>query len=373
MIKNFFPPLFVVLFLSAFTQGQQSYPLSGSLHKIFNGIESRHFTVVSVEDGWQKIRKFSPDLKLMGEWLLPDSVEWLPNNDYSDGLVYVLLRNSTDTLVQIRGSLYWLDFKTGNSIDLKQIVRTEKFGEWVTGKNRYQFGGRLFGIQDAKPVSERVSGAPYTVLSSDAKYSSQLLIGGVTVDNKIEASVTVENLVNNDMLKIASFRMSDTLGVLMQFSSDGRYLYYRHGDFPSLYDLNTLRGVAIPDVKYRQHQYTGLFLEGDKFFFFHDYQSIVLVGKKSFEVEDVVPNPAGLVSMKVLAAKGNEITAVLYDVKSGTRIYKEVVRIIAKGMDPSMKTWELPINTIWLTINGRECLSVYYEKKALHSFNVKIK
>ncbi|MBL8028688.1 MAG: hypothetical protein JNL74_19850 [Fibrobacteres bacterium] len=356
--------------LFSISYSETSYPLKGTVLRFFSGFDEKHFTVVAETDEGLKVHKLSSDLEPICVWDLPKNVEWLNNEGYQDALVFVSLREAVDTATRIRGSLQTLNMITGKITDLKLPVRTEKIGAWVGKNNRYLFGGRLFDCTAEKPTSTRVSGAPYNVVSSDERFSAQFIIK--RVDGGVEGNVTVEDLKNSDMLNVGTFRMADTLGMLMNFAEDSRYLYYRSGDSPALYDMKELRGLGIPDVKYKYPAYVDAYLNGDKYFFFHDYQSIVMVGKKSFEVEDVVPNPFGDIATKIVSAKGIDLAGLLYETRKGTRLFTRVFTVTAKGQEPKSKTWELPVNTLWVTINGKKAKSVYYDNQALNLFMLKL-
>jgi hypothetical protein len=356
--------------LVSFSFPLKSVQVSGKVLKIFQGLGDLHFSLVTETDIGQKVTKFSSSLDVLASWDLPRNIEWLSNDGHENGLVFVSLLTEEDTVTKIRGSLQMLNMKSGMICDLKLVVKNERFGTWIGKNNRYLFGGRLFNCDGEKVVSVRVSGAPYNVVSSDERYSAQFLIK--RADSHIAGSVTVEDLTNNDMLNVATFRMADSLGMLMDFSKDSRYLYYRAGDSPALYDLKELRGLGIPDIKYQLPAFVDAYLDGDRNFFFHDDQSIVLVGRKTFEVEDVVPNPFGDIAMKICSADDIHLSGFLYETRKGTRHYLKAFTVTAKGLEPKNKTWDLPVNSIWVTLDGKKCKAVYYDNNALNLFEMKL-
>ena len=356
-------PLFIILAIFTCSSAQKNllHP-KGAIGGIFQG-QSEKIAVCERDSSSGSVALFSKKLDIEKTLPITDTVVF-PDNDGFEGYIAYIAVGLEDTATHFQSvRLKFLNLENGKIIEAKYPVKVTTMGRWLDKGRVYCMGGKTCLLSGDGVKVDRVSSVVSAEVSPDLKFCMNAVVQKAGAEN-IKVNIELENLTNQDMLNVDAFQIKDDGIRLIAFSDDPRYVYYRAGNIPTLYDVKKMQGVTIPDVTYKIPEYFGFFLKGERFFYFYDFYSIASVDKKSFVVDEVFANPFNKEFIEIGEADNKFLRGALYVKKEGGR--KDYTKLFSMELrKKDFTTVDLPVNVQRIIIKDKQAGVFYTEDVGL--------
>ncbi len=360
----------VILFAAIALFAQKNIiTVKGAVTSVFEG-QSERFAVCQKDGETGIVSILTNKMDLEKELPVNDTVLF-PNNDgFGNYLAYISV-GVEDTSTHFQSvKLKFLNILNNHVIEAKYSIKANYSGKWLDKGRVYSMGGKISRLNGDQIKVDRVSSITAAEVSSDLKYCMNPVVQKLGSEN-VKVNIELENLTNQDMLNVDAYQIKDDGIRIAEFSDDPRYVYYRSGNMPTLYDVKKMQGVAIPDISYKTPEYFGYYLKGDKFFYFYDFYSIASVDKKNFIVDQVFRNPFNKEFMEILDSDNKFLYGVLYDKKDKARDYTKIFSFETRKND--YKTIPLPGRVQRVFLKDRKGGYLYLENNVLVYTEFKLK
>ncbi|MFH0918908.1 MAG: hypothetical protein V1913_00985 [Fibrobacterota bacterium] len=360
----------VLALLAMFSHAEKSVmTLSGTLDSVFLSA-GRQAAVCFHEGSTYKTALLSEEMAPLGTHDIPGDIVFLNNRGFVRYLA-VAEKGLVDTAAGLSFSkLTFLDFQNGQVLPARQNLRTQSRGKWLPGGEDFSIEGRLYTVRNGQVQMIKVASVPLADVSADKKWCVSAVVEKISGE-KMRVNYALENLVNQDMINIESDAVRNDSIPPFAFTSDPRYLYYRAGQSPALYDLEKRRSLLVDNISFKQPDYFGYFFGDEKTYYFFDYLSVVAVDKKSFKVKAVLGNPGASEHIDIYAADAKHVYGALYTVKPEGRDYTKLFHLVVRGETVSFAPLPTGVKALWF--NGNAAAFLYLSENELHYNTLKLK
>lgn len=341
----------------------------GTVAAVFQGLGGR-IAVCQIDSNGETVSLLSKKMDFEKDVSITDTVLFPSNDGFADHLAFISV-GAEDTATHFQSiKLKLLELATGRVLETKIAVKPTYRGKWVDQGRAYSMAGKVCRLVSGEVKIERISSVIEAEVSPDLTFCMNPVIQKVGATN-IKVNIELENLINQDMLNVDAYQIKQDGAPLAVFAADPRYVYYRAGGMPTLYDVKKMQGVAIPDINYKKPEYFGYCLSGDKYYFLYDFYSVAVIDKKGLAVDEVYPSPFTEEFVEILEGDDRFVYGTLYLLKNGVKDYTKVFSWNLKKND--YKTIPLPGRTQRVFINEKKGGYLYLENTTLvfSAFNLK--
>ncbi len=322
--------------------------------KVFKGYKKNYCLWIEKTKKKKELVILDKKGKLVNTIEINEDIRPLQNNNFLHYFGAVKCFPVKDPKWPQRKRIVFIDIITGDIVQANKPAQEKQESDWVYGTDCFFVGGRTYLIKDGKIKIEQHSRIPTSEISSDGNWVFNP-VSSQYGNNKQRVRIEFYDVKEGTMVDVEQFSLPLEVNLdIGEFSFDAKLGYFINGLSPAVMDLEKKKIINFDMVGYKNPEYFGFYLEGERYAVIWDFYYFEIYDKKKRKVRESFQNTFSPDFIQVLDIKDEEMTGYLFDFDKKTK-KKDIKKLFSFDWDDEKSTQTaLPIGIEYIEMDGRK-------------------